>query len=284
MSALLFQVTCNLDLLRPYLPDTLFSSPKEVPETRAPARLSITVADSPPKDKEPTGTERTSSPSTRSSKEEAEATRRQSFISALIPAYRRRTFSRDKNIAGSPLRHPVAPRMSVLAPDLKVARNVALGLKTATLSVLCVKLQDLDYNGAQLNLRQVETDLTEFMQTTTREVKMAGGTMVQCGGELAIAMWTSRSPQNALHCAAAIQQTSKQTVTQVVQCGQYLTGNVGDEKAKAFSVVGPLQTLSLHLLPLASSRRNDILITDQERETAMYEYCCLPYERIWVEG
>eukprot|EP00668_Euglena_longa_P006247 GGOE01007417.1.p1 GENE.GGOE01007417.1~~GGOE01007417.1.p1 ORF type:complete len:733 (-),score=193.40 GGOE01007417.1:186-2345(-) len=282
MSTLLFQVTCNLELLRPYLPDTLFAG-KDVGEGR-PTRGSL-VNESPPKESTVERTACSPSISTRSSKEEAESSRRQSFIAAFMPTYRRRAMSRDRNVASSPLRHPPpGPRMSIIAQDLKVARNTALGLKTAMLSVLCVKLQDLDYNGAQLNLRQVETDLTEFMLTTSREVKMSGGTIVQCGGELTIAMWSTRSPQNALHCAAAIQQASKQTVAQVVQCGQYLTGNVGDDKAKAFSVVGPLQTLSLHLLPLASSRRNDILITDQERETAMYEYCCLPYERIRVEG
>eukprot|EP00669_Euglena_mutabilis_P004718 TRINITY_DN1606_c0_g1_i3.p1 TRINITY_DN1606_c0_g1~~TRINITY_DN1606_c0_g1_i3.p1 ORF type:complete len:258 (-),score=65.21 TRINITY_DN1606_c0_g1_i3:362-1135(-) len=152
------------------------------------------------------------------------------------------------------------------------------------MTVLYARLQGVDFNGAQLNARNVQEHLTGFMLTVTREVKAANGTMVQCSGDVAVAMWPSRSPQSALICASAIQSKFKRPVTQVIQCGQFLTGSLGDERTRSFNVVGPLYTLSQQLVALGSTQRSDILITDQEKETAMYDFNCLPYQRVWVEG
>ena len=71
---------------------------------------------------------------------------------------------------------------------------------------------------------------------------------------------------------------------QVIQTGQYLIGNLGDERTRSFNVAGPLQTVIQRLLPLAHPGRREVLVMQKEYETAVYEFNCIPYDLLNLNG
>ena len=96
-----------------------------------------------------------------------------------------------------------------------IARNLGLGLKVNFATVLHTQLNGLDFNGSQLNLKATEQLLTRFMLTVVTQVKAFGGTVVSSNGDTVVAMWKSRTPQDALHCAVTIQGNVDLNTTQV---------------------------------------------------------------------
>ena len=71
-------------------------------------------------------------------------------------------------------------------------------------TLLRIKIQNLDFSGAQLNLAAAGPLLRTFLLTAHSSIKNHEGTIVSCSGDTALALWRGNSPMDALACAEEI--------------------------------------------------------------------------------
>ena len=66
-------------------------------------------------------------------------------------------------------------------------------------------------------------------------------------------------------------------LSQVVQSGSYLIGNVGNETIRCLNVVSPEASKAEQLLSFGRPDHSEIFITHEEYTYATYHFTCLPY-------
>eukprot|EP00667_Euglena_gracilis_P002428 EG_transcript_2428 len=280
----LFHIVDNLLLYRPYLPDTLFANHQQEDDNVFGTQKEDTDEDG---NTPRSITSQTSRFRTRSSVHTlSRAVRRMStlFNPRVLAAPQlsdSETVEGDAvSTKGSHMSSVIFNHTKVPTPKSKGGKNLALGLRAARLTVLRTRLQDI---GLGWGVEEVEEHLSAFIGTVTAEVKAHGGVIVTCSGGFLVALWYNISPDVALDTAIAIQHQSKQDLTQVVQTGPFLSGNLATEHLRCFNVAGPLQWAG-HLLMRVGNGRCHIFITSAEWERVRFRYPCLPYEHVLVDG
>ena len=151
--------------------------------------------------------------------------------------------------------------------------RMGLGLKERFASVLYTRLHQVDLS----DIRRTERHLLQYILRAHQHIKSHLGIITNCYGDTAISVWWSRCPSDAIRTAIAIQQEEGLVTTQVIKSGRFLIGNLGDEKVRYFNVVGTPVHAIQQMLGLGVGHRSDVFITESERESAMYEFNCLPY-------
>jgi len=263
----LFQIVGNLELYRPFLPDTLFQ-PNDGGDSDAGEEKSLVDDD------DATERSHTSGPGTGTPHRHPTTLKshhRSAEISSTLHGAARYVHSSSESEISSKKAHK------------QRSRNMALGLKPSRLVVLRIRLQGLNFFGKLLNGDAVEDHLQRFLQLVTAEVRNKGGTVVACSGGAVLAMWASITLDTAVECAISILHQSDRPLTMVLQCGHFLCGNLGAEHIQAFNVVGPGEWAGQQLLRVGLGHSH-LLITTKEWDSLHYKYQCLPYERVVVEG
>eukprot|EP00668_Euglena_longa_P002046 GGOE01002378.1.p1 GENE.GGOE01002378.1~~GGOE01002378.1.p1 ORF type:complete len:696 (-),score=177.32 GGOE01002378.1:28-2079(-) len=260
LEKVLFHIVANLQVYRPYLPDTLFAGHVQTEE------------DSRGNDAGP-------------SELPHDQCRRASVETASTRSY---TSSRSKRTTDGNLEPPVrrVPSFTAVGPRSPAARgtNISLGLRPSQLTVLRIRLQGLSFGqGKAMNQSAVEEQLISFMVGATVHIKAHGGTIVTCTGGLVVAFWPHISPDAALETAVAIQQHSNQDLIQVVQSSRFLSGNLATEHLRSFNIVGPMDWVGQQLLRVGSGGQH-IFITSLEWHRVRFKYRCLPFEEVLVDG
>jgi hypothetical protein len=150
--------------------------------------------------------------------------------------------------------------------------------------VLRIRLQALDFGTAKgLNLDAVQKTVKNFMKLTTGLAKVHGGTIVSCASGATVVMWPTVDPGPALLCATAVAQKSRTPVTQVLQSGRFLSGNLAASQLRSFNLLGPADWAGQMLLRAGDGLRLLFLI-GSEGEDLKATHHCLPYEQILLNG
>jgi NO-binding membrane sensor protein with MHYT domain len=265
----LFQIVSNLELYRPYLPDTLFAKESSSEEGVVSKGCDVTCGD--PGDALPGSPSHSTAP-------------RQGRAATDLDS----EFECEVTPGGSEPKSPQSPSTLGNTRHQRqvgfTSKNLALGLRPARAVILRVRLHGMDFGSSKtLNCDFIEECVKAFMSLVTGEIKAHSGTIVSCAGGTALAMWATSAPDTAVDCAIAIQRKSGLPMTQVVQCGMFLLGNLAAHQFRAFNLLGPTDWTG-HLLLRASPGQRHILITAREWEFLKYKYHCLPYERVTMDG
>jgi len=255
----LIQIVSNLELYRPYLPDTLFTAENVAQETSSVKDSSVPLLDHPAR-------------------------------CNSLPLVSQPTTLSESSFEPSTFTSPLSKRNSLAAGPLHgdrivEKRNLALGLQLSRIVVLRVRLGSLVFGTNVLGHLEAEAMLKSFMTKSTAVVRQHGGTIVSCASGFLTVMWASVQPEIAVACALVIQsECSHLLLVQVVQSGPFLVGNLAADQLRSFNLVGPLDWVGLLMLRISPGNRSHILITNHEWLSIRDKYCCLPLDQVQVDG
>mmetsp|Transcript_128671 Transcript_128671/g.222291 ORF Transcript_128671/g.222291 Transcript_128671/m.222291 type:complete len:733 (-) Transcript_128671:466-2664(-) len=165
-----------------------------------------------------------------------------------------------------------------------IKKNNLSSLQVSNLTILWVKKKEMDFFGPTMNNAHITYEITHFMTKVNQLIHKHGGSVNFCQNGQILATWKSRTPAEACTCAMDIQALAEINTTQIIQTGRFLTGSTGDQAMRVFNVLGPLMERLPILAELANKDRNDVLITDKERDSAQYGFQPLPFERVCIRG
>jgi len=166
----------------------------------------------------------------------------------------------------------------------KGTQRLAVGLSVSRFVILRIRLLGMKYaKSKDMNCAAVEDILGKFMDLVTREIKAHGGTIVSCASGTGVGTWPTPDPSAAMECATIIRRLSSQSTVQVVQTGRFLAGNLGSRQLRTFNIFGPMDWAG-QLLLRRIGPESHILITAPEWESLRLHYACLPFEYIWLDG